>query len=182
MNLKKILIILLILLIILGGALFYFGAFANEKNNFYDSGVIGTTNTNWVSLTDSGAKIVNENGATLSCNDETPYMIFANKENTSSSVSDVYDWESPFCVEFDVVDIKGKIRLQCYSNTVNRGSIFDFNETGHIKLLYDGTTSTVWVNGEKQKPYGVDMDNVRIGFIVENGESFTYKDFRIYSV
>lgn len=182
MDLKKILLILLILLILIIGAFYFFESQRSEKNLFYDSGVIGTTNTNWVSLTGSGTKTVNEKGATLSCTNSTPYMVFANKENTSSTISDIYDWKSPFCVEFDVVDIKGTIRLQCFNYEKDQGYTVDFNDEGHIKLTYDGTTSTVWINGEKQKPYGVNMDDVRIGFIVEKGESFTYKDFKIYSL
>ena len=93
----------------------------------------------------------------------------------------MYTWTDPCCIEFTVKEVTGDVRFQCY-NTAN-SYVFDFSSVGNWRVTYDGTTFTRYLNGEQQGiPFDSALNNSRIGFIAQNGESVKFTDFMIYPI
>ena len=146
---------------------------------FYDTGLTDSTVEYVTSGT--GSKDTTENGRVITCTSGGNYQCFANKAGTTTS--SWYDWEAPFCVEFEVVAVSNTSRFQIYSQATNSSNNWDFNQTGTYKIIYDGTNVTKFFNGEQQgQPTSVTLGIARIGFIVDNGKSITIKDFVIYPI
>ena len=109
-------------------------------------------------------------------------MIYANKPGTST---DVYDYDSPYCVEFDIEDFTNGTNnniLQMYSSQSSNGVITNILETGHYKIIYDGQTRRYWIDGVEKTPYNISIGTARIGFLIYQGGSITFKNFMIYSI
>ena len=70
-----------------------------------------------------------------------------------------------------------------YSQATGTNNNWDFSQTGHYKIVYDGTNVTKYYNGEQQgTPVALTMGTARLGFIVDLNESMTVKDFLIYPI
>ena len=49
--------------------------------------------------------------------------------------------------------------------------------------MYDGTNITAFLDGEQQgNPVAKQLNNTRLGFIVENNKSVKFTDFVIYPI
>ena len=150
---------------------------------FYDTGVSGTASTDWYESTTSGSKTVTSTGTTFSNTASQEYRVFANKPNTST---DIYDYDSPYCVEVDILDYTQStddpVYIQFYSNETSNGINTRILETGHYKLTYDGQTRKYWIDGVEKTPYDVVIGTSRIGFRVYTNTSVTFKNFCIYPI
>lgn len=147
---------------------------------FYDTGVTGTASTNWYEFTTSGTKTVTSTGTSLANTNSQIYMVYANKPGTST---DVYDYDSPFCVEFDIENyVTGTSNniLQMYSSQTGNGVSVAILQNGHYKVTYDGNTRRYWVDGVEKTPYDIVIGTARIGFVVYQGGSIKFKNFKIY--
>lgn len=105
-------------------------------------------------------------------------MIYANKPGTTT---DVYDWNSPYIVEFDIISSNGSGKyIQFYSSTTTENFVNDLL-AGHYKITYDGTTFTVDKDGVITTS-AKNIPSARIGFVVYTNSSVKFKDFKIYSI
>ena len=146
---------------------------------FYDTGLTGST-VEYVT-SGPGSKDVSDNGRVITCTSGNNYQCFANKAGTSTG--SWYDWEAPFAVEFDITALTGTTRFQIYSQATNNGNNWDFSQTGHYKIVYDGTSVTKYYDGQQQgTPTSIVMGIARIGFTVDLNNSITVKDFVIYLI
>lgn len=147
-----------------------------EKCLFVDYGVTGNHNDNWYRSTGTDNRTVTVNGTTLANTTSTRYDIFA----YFGISGQIYVFQPPFTVEFDIVYIVGSnARFQIYdkvtTDTYNGGS-----SVGHWKIVYDGTTIKPYKNGVEQTNFTRNMPNARIGFYIPQNCSITYKNFVIY--
>lgn len=143
---------------------------------FVDYGVTGNTNSNWVKVSGTDNKTVTSTGTTLANTTSTRYDIFANLGSTSS----VYDFTSPFTIEFDIVEFIGdSARLQVYDATNNQ-TYNGAGGTGHWKIIVDGTTVKPYKNGVEQTNFTRNIQTARIGFYIITNCAITYKNFVIY--
>lgn len=147
---------------------------------FYDSGVEATENTDWIASSGTLSKSFSSNGKTISPSTSTQLMIYANKPSTTGTSA--YDWNAPFVVEFDVNAQTDTPIFQVYSNDTTGAYNLNLGATGHYKITYDGTTIYGYRDGTEINHFDRDMPNARIGFVVTNGKSVTYKDFKIYPI
>ncbi len=145
---------------------------------FYDTCVTGSTAT-WVQNGTAGSNTLTDNGRVISGDSSGNGMFYAQKVGQTG----MYCWNDPLTVEFDVVSVTGAVRFQTYSSSTTVAYSYDFTQTGHWKFVYDGTNITAYFNGEQQgNPQSRTLTNSRIGFIAENGESITFKDFVVYPI
>lgn len=143
---------------------------------FRDGGVTGDTNSNWYKNSGTDNRTVTGTGTTLANTTSTRYDIFA-----YFGISDqIYVFQPPYTVEFDIVDIVGSnARFQIYDKVTK--DTYNGNFTvGHWKIVYDGTTIKPYYNGVEQTNYTRNMPNARIGFYIPQDCSITYKNFVIY--
>ena len=145
---------------------------------FYDSGVEATENTDWIVSSGTLSKSFSSDGKTISPSTSTNLMIYANKPSTTGTSA--YDWNAPFVVEFDVNAQTDTPQFQVYSNDTTGAYNLNLGNTGHYKITYDGTTVYGYRDGTEINHFDRDMSNARIGFVVGNGKSLTYKGFKIY--
>jgi len=143
----------------------------------YDSGVTGST-ASWYESTTIGTMTLSD-GRTLANSESGNYQVFLKKASTDTGV---YLYDPSFAVEFDVTAITGTVRFQIYSNSTSNGSNWDFSQTGHYKITYDGTTVKKYYNNTLFDSVSATIGTARVGFIVEQNESVTFKNFMIYPI
>lgn len=147
---------------------------------FYDSGLEATENTDWVASSGTLQKSFSSNGKTIAPSTSTNLMIYANKPTTTSTSA--YDWNAPFIVEFDVTAQTDTPSFQLYSSETTGTYNLNLGVTGHYKITYDGTTVYSYRDNSEINHFDRNLTNARIGFVVGNGKSLTYKNFKIYSI
>lgn len=102
------------------------------------------------------------------------------------SISGMYGWTDPCVIQFTAKEVTGAVRFQFYSTstpTTTYSYNYDFTNTGTHKLVYDGTNITAFLDGEQQgNPVAKQLNNTRLGFIVENNKSVKFTDFVIYPI
>ena len=149
---------------------------------FYDSGLQATENTDWIVSSGTLSKSFTGDGKTIAPSTSTNLMIYANKPSTTGTSA--YDWTPPFVVEFEVTAQTDSPQFQTYDNDTGGAYNLSLSQTGEYKITYDGTTVYGYrkVDGTYTEINHFDrnLQNARIGFVVGNGKSLTYKGFKIY--
>lgn len=146
--------------------------------NFYDTCITGSSST-WVQNGTDGSNTLTDNGRVIEGDSTGVAMFFAQKVGQTG----MYCWNDPLTIEFDAIAVTGEVRLQIYSSSTLVGWNYDFIQTGHYKVVYDGTNITRYLDGVQQgSPVARTLTNSRIGFIAESGESVTFKNFVIYPI
>ena len=159
------------------------GTFQSETyevidGNFYDTCITGSSST-WVQNGTDGSNTLTDNGRVIEGDSTGVAMFFAQKVGQTG----MYCWNDPLTIEFDAIAVTGEVRLQIYSSSTLVGWNYDFIQTGHYKVVYDGTNITRYLDGVQQgSPVARTLTNSRIGFIAESGESVTFKNFVIYPI
>lgn len=160
---------------------------------FYDGGVTGNTNTDWfnyqnratINSADSEGTLIEITG------NADGYVLCNIKDSSKGSISDVIEFNMPFCVEFDVVsytDTDVGLTGFWLADASNESTIVlkDRITTGHIKIETDGVKVNAWANGEQflnNYSFVNPMYNpVRCGFKIYHGTSLKYKDFKLYTI
>ena len=134
------------------------------------------SNNGSVTVTDTGTKVQNSSG--------NFDLYFIPLDQTVSS-SNIYKWNAPLVIEFDVVEnnaSSGQALFSIYSNTTNQSFLdnIDSTEIGHWKfVLNTDNTQACYFNGVQQKTGTATLTNARIGFRVTNQKYLIYKNFRI---
>ena len=150
---------------------------------YVDYGVIGNHNDNYyynnngtVTVTDKGTKLQNTTGN---------FDLYAIPLDQTVSSSNIYKWNAPLVIEFDVVEnnaTTGQALFSIYSNTTNQSFFdnIDSNEIGHWKFVVNtDNTQVCYLDGVQQKTGTATLTNARIGFRVTNQKYLIYKNFRI---
>lgn len=160
---------------------------------FYDGGVTGNTNTDWfnyqnratINSADSEGTLIEITG------NNDGYVLCNIKDSSKGSLSDVIEFNMPFCVEFDVVsytDTTVGLTGFWLADASNESTIAlkDRITTGHIKIETDGVKVNAWANDVQflnNYSFVNPMYNpVRCGFKVYHGTSLKYKDFKLYTI
>ena len=150
---------------------------AGENNFlFYDPGLTGTR-ADWRDWNKNGTRTPTNTGTVLECTSNIMYMVHANAYGTTANV---YDYNAPYTVEFDVVSQTESPFFQIYSADTTINYVKSLTTLGHYKFTYDGETMNWWINDTEQTPDTVDLLNARIGFQIPPGKTLKFKDFMIY--
>lgn len=111
---------------------------------------------------------------------------FAIKSGTSpSALNDTYQWDSPFRVQFDVVNYSGNAYLQVYDGVVSPvpqkhfSTDLELTQNNHIIVSSDGETIIWDVDGTVKKTDESALTTSRIGFRLNAGASVTFKNFSV---
>lgn len=150
-----------------------YGVSTEHSDHYYYNSNYGT-----VTVTDTGTKVQNSSGN---------FDLYFIPLDQTVSTSNVYKWNAPLTIEFDVVENnassgQGEARFSIYSNTTNQSFFdnIDSNETGHWKfVLNTDNTQVCYHDGVRQKTGTATLTNARLGFRVTNQKYLTYKNFRI---
>jgi hypothetical protein len=143
---------------------------------FYDPGLTGTR-ADWRNWNNNGTRTPTSTGTVLECTASANYMVFANAYGTTANV---YDYNAPYSVEFDLVSQTGSPYFQIYSADTGVDESKALSVTGHYKFTYDGETMQWWIGETEQEPDTVNLTNARIGFRVAPEKSLKFKEFKIY--
>ena len=143
---------------------------------FYDPGLTGTR-ADWRNWNNNGTRTPTSTGTVLACTETVSYMVFANAYGTTANV---YDYNAPYTVEFDLVSQTESPYFQIYSADTGVDESKALSVAGHYKFTYDGETMQWWIGETEQEPDTVNLTNARIGFRVAPGKSLKFKEFKIY--
>lgn len=176
-------IVLLILIIALVNFAFIDDFFSNsnkDNQNFIDIGISNNHSTDWYVLPNV-TKTVTDNGTSVSS--EVDGGIYANKADTSKdSWNALYEWSSPFTIEFDVASREGTPIIRISNETVDMSKSFDeLNITNgtHIKIVSTDNNFTYIINGKSLSTTNNTLKNAQIGFKLNNA-TVVYNNFKIY--
>ena len=122
---------------------------------FYDIGVISNHNDNYVSGVEDN---YTPDGKILTNNTSGIRYYLCNTGNSSASVDDTYDFQSPFKIEFEVLELSGEVSFYC----ANDGSP---TVTAHQSISI----------GKFLKPINI-AGNCSIGFKVKGNSSIKFKN------
>ena len=145
------------------------------STKFYDTGMTGTS-ADWIDWNSNGKRTVQKDGTLLKCTKSIMYMVFANMRE---STTNVYDYNAPYYVEFDVVDTVNSPEFQIYSADTLENYVKSLSVTGHYRFYYDGTTVKYWIGDEEQTTETYSLPNARIGFRINVGKELKFKNFII---
>lgn len=147
---------------------------------FHDEGFVEPPSGIWVNT--GFTTSFSDNGTLLTAT-QTFCTYFANVGSTSA----IYDFASPFIVEFDLVShTNGEIQL--YDGTTNcTRSLSELGVTSNkkVKVVNDGSTVKYYVDDVEvtAKRYTASLGNCRVGFRVNSNAlgNITFKNFKIYN-
>ena len=149
----------------------------------YDNGITQNTKS-FVFNSSSISQEINDDG-TLVRNISTGGKSYA-ANKTGTSTSDLYDFTTPFTVEFDVIDLEGSISIQLLGSTSgNIGKyLHDLGGSGtHIKITYDGQSAKYYTNNNDD-PIATTtsslVGNVQVRWMIFESAWFKYRNFMIY--
>lgn len=174
--------ILLILIVAFVNVDFIHDFFSNnvENHDFVDIGVSNNFSNEWYILP-GAIKTVTGNGTLVSSDDEGGF--YANKEDTSKdSWSDLYDWSSPFTIEFNVIDWSGNPFIRITNETIDMSKSFNelnLTKGAHVKIISTENNLTYIIDGKTLPVINSSLINAQIGFNLNNA-SVIYNDFKIY--
>ena len=122
---------------------------------------------------------VTDDGTLLTNNVATTYNYFANLGSTS----DLYDFNPPFTVEFDIVSFSGTTIGTQITESGGNGAIRTFSQLGitqpcHLKLIVTGTQIIYQVDNETVMTQNYTVTQGRVSLIM-NSATLKYKNFRI---
>lgn len=183
-NLILLCIIVLILAIAFVNVGFIHDFFSNNNNmdnhDFVDIGISNNFSAEWYVLSDV-VKTVTDNGTSVSSSGDGG--IYANKLGTSKdSWEDLYDWSSPFTIEFNVVEWSGTPVIRISNETVDVSKSFDelnINNGSNVKIISTEKNITYIIDGESLLVINNSLTNAQIGFKLNNA-SVLYNNFKIY--
>lgn len=148
---------------------------------FEDVGTVQSHNDNWWRNAGTDNRTVTATGTTLANTTSTRYDIFA----YFGTAYDIYLFQSPFTVEFDVVNYtvsgSNSAKMQIYDKDTNiQYNVVD--GVGHWKIVCDGTTCMTYKDGVKINEESKNIQKARVGFYIQQNCSITYKNFRIAGI
>lgn len=168
---------------------FFDGFFSEDSKDsepkFSDIGVAGNTNSNWYYLKNLNVSIT-DNGTILKNNGNENAFYAANKPSTPmDDTNDLFDWNSPYTVEFDVVSDKGaSIQIFDKNNSTSRTfKQLGITSNSHVKIVNNGTAVGYYINGVNNPVFTYNdhsFDKSAIRFVIPPQSSLIYKNFTIY--
>lgn len=145
----------------------------------------GTLNSNWGWYnTTGGSASITSSGISISNSGSVFGVFYADDPNKSGR----YDWETPHCVEFDVVSSSdySKVYIYYYDGTyqgfINSFSNFSISNGSHVKIVNTGTTVELFVDGVSKQSATRSMTPDWIGIRVNSGGDLVFKNFEIYLI
>lgn len=146
---------------------------------FYQNGTTEPPTNTWV-LNNFTA----EYGSTGTTITSTTFATcFANKPRTGVNV---YDWDSPVCIEFDVVSVTSTdADIQLYDNTNNVTRSFNvlgITGNNHVKIVVESDKIRYFVDDVEKtaQQYNLTMGTFRVGLRATG--TVTFKNFMIYPI
>ena len=146
---------------------------------FYDAGTSAPPENTWVM--NGFTPSYSTDGTTLTSS--TFATCFANKKGTGVNV---FDWDSPVCIEFDITGLNSTdADIQVYDNTNNATRSFNvLGITGgnQVKILVESDRIRFFVDDVEKtaSQITVTMDTFRVG--LRGTGTITFKNFMIYPV
>ena len=150
---------------------------------FYDKGILAQKNTNWYNVSDGFKITPDTEGTLLEYNRSSGWAnIYANQNDNTSRPFSIGS-----CIELDVVNCTGNIRLQAYDGTTARLQLtLPTNATNyHIKISIAETTITTIINGvtNTYTTSSYINDDFQVNFASNTVDaSVKYKEFMIYPI
>ena len=150
---------------------------------FYEQGTTGTPNTDWQNYNNRLTITPSNDGILLEAPSNTSGYYIANKVGTSGS-SDK-DWDAPFGIEFTVVSISSEEVFVGFEDSAEYNiplSTYNIQDGDNVKILYDGDTFSISVNGGTPATRSKTLTTSNIYLKINKDKSLKFKEFMIYPI
>ena len=156
---------------------------------FYDN-AIGSLSENWDNYSNRLIITSDDEGTLLTNNTSYYGYIFANNPNVpSGDGTNIYEFNYPLAIELDIVNVKiasdwGIDWTKSGDHRWN-GNEMNLPLSGHIKIIYDGSTVKTYANGSTTESATLNFtqySDFGLGIYVRTGTTFKFKNFKIYSI
>lgn len=162
--------------------------FVSEIYSIFDCIVIdtcldATKYTGWNNLNNRLQVSYDEDGRLLSNSSGSIGAYTLSAPDTSQTGLYDYDWQYPYCIEFDVTALSN-FTIQIKDANEHQGEMpFSNVNNVHIKFNVTATSLTATVGETSKNPVTVNFDDLTtIVFIISNGNSMKFKDLRVYPI
>lgn len=143
---------------------------------FYDTGVTGTPQTNYIAQDNRVSKQVTDDGTVVSYVNGNYGHLFI-KANTPT-------FQAPFKIEFDLVSYNGEICMNLMDS--DGEARIRLSRTGHYEIivpLNQNITATCDGNPVTVNPNNLIPNLARLSFfVVGTGSTITFKELKIYPI
>lgn len=147
----------------------------------YDGGTDGNhSDAMW--LYSTNINVVRGTEDTTVTNNHTSHdYLTANIIGTSS---DFYDFDTPFCVEFDFEKVNSSdVNTQIqFFDTANNNWRRWIETKAHYKFNITGSRVEWYIDDQRQGDGVVDLGKCLVRFYIQSGASFKFKNFKIYPI
>ncbi|MBQ6220292.1 MAG: hypothetical protein IJJ47_11215 [Methanosphaera sp.] len=150
---------------------------------FYNSGVGAIGDASFYNPSSISVDVQSD-GTLLTQSASSNALYYANLGSTG----DLYDFQSAFCIEFDIVSSSSSSSVLAISVTEKNGtpkikqfSALNISSNNHIKVIVDGTNVIYQVDNGTPVSEAYSTTYVRVAFLLNNA-SFKYKNFVIYPI
>ena len=164
------------------------GTFVSETYSIHDCLFAdrgdGTLNSNWGWYNTTGSASITSNGISISNTGSVFGVFYADDPNKTGR----YDWETPHCVEFDVVSSTDFSKALIYyfdgnyQGFINSFSNFNIQNGSHVKIVNTGERVELFVDGVSKQASNRSMTPDWVGFRLNSGGDLVFKNFEIYPI